>query len=207
MGWLHPKRALYNRVYRKTTFSIFDLGKTMSSKGSSNSGCCVILMPLLDFLENTINIEYTFRQVATESDFNYYIDHLQQPSYNAYDLIYLCFHGQKKCICFADKTDLDLMAFAEKEENFGIFEGRNVHFGSCSTLKMREEDIKIFKQLTKARMITGYTKDVDLTSSFIFETWLMDAINRNEGYAAKRINDLAEKEMPYFTKLFGFKAF
>ena len=165
------------------------------------------VLPLLDFLENTINIEYTFRQVATESDFNYYIDHLQQPSYNAYDLIYLCFHGQKKCICFADKTDLDLMAFAEKEENFGIFEGRNVHFGSCSTLKMREEDIKIFKQLTKARMITGYTKDVDLTSSFIFETWLMDAINRNEGYAAKRINDLAEKEMPYFTKLFGFKAF
>ena len=112
MGWLHPKRALYNRVYRKTTFSIFDLGKTMSSKGSSNSGCCVILMPLLDFLENTINIEYTFRQVATESDFNYYIDHLQQPSYSAYDLIYLCFHGQNKCICFADKRDLDLMAFA-----------------------------------------------------------------------------------------------
>ena len=163
MGWLHPKRALYNRVYRKTTFSIFDLGKTMSSKGSSNSGCCVILMPLLDFLENTINIEYTFRQVATESDFNYYIDHLQQPSYSAYDLIYLCFHGQNKCICFADKTDLDLMAFAEKKENFGIFEGRNVHFGSCSTLKMREEDIKIFKQLTKARMITEYTKDVDIT--------------------------------------------
>ena len=45
------------------------------------------------------------------------------------------------------------------------------------------------------------------TKDFIFETWLMDAINRNEGYAAKRINDLAEKEMPYFTKLFGFKAF
>ena len=165
------------------------------------------VLPLLDFLENTINIEYTFRQIATESDFNYYIDHLQQPSYSAYDLIYLCFHGQKKCICFADKTDLDLMAFAEKKENFGIFEGRNVHFGSCSTLKMREEDIKIFKQLTKARMITGYTKDVDITSSFIFETWLMDAIHRNEGYAAKRMNDLAEKEMPYFTKLFGFKAF
>lgn len=87
------------------------------------------------------------------------------------------------------------------------FMARNVHFGSCSTLKMREEDIKKFKQLTKARMITGYTKDVDLTSSFIFEAWLMDAIKRNEGYAAKRINDLAEKEMPYFTKLFGFKAF
>ena len=130
------------------------------------------VLPLLDFLENAINIEYTFRQVATESDFNYYINHLQQPSYNAYDLIYLCFHGQKKCICFADKTDLVLMAFAEKEENLGIFEGRNVHFGSCSTLKMREEDIKMFKQLTKARMITGYTN----IKSSIYETFSVNFI-------------------------------
>ena len=120
---------------------------------------CVILHLLVDSL-------------ATESDFNYYIDHLQQPSYNAYDLIYLCFHGQKKCICFADKTDLALMAFAEKEENLGIFEGRNVHFGSCSTLKMREEDIKTFKQLTKARMITGYTN----IKSSIYETFSVNFI-------------------------------
>lgn len=165
------------------------------------------VLPLLDFLENTIKIEYTFRQVATEHDFKYYIEHLQQQSYSAYDFIYLCFHGHKKCICFADGTDLDLITFAEKKESLGIFEGRNIHFGSCSTLKMRDEDIHQFKQLTKARMITGYTKDVDLTSSFIFETWLMNAIHRNGGYAAKRINDLAEKEMPYLTKLFGFKAF
>ena len=27
MGWLHPKRKLYNTVYRKTTFSLFDLFK------------------------------------------------------------------------------------------------------------------------------------------------------------------------------------
>lgn len=165
------------------------------------------VLPLLDFLENTIKIGYTFRQVATEHDFKYYIEHLQQQCYSAYDFIYLCFHGQKKCICFADGTDLDLINFAEKEENSGIFEGRNIHFGSCSTLKMRGEDIHKFKQLTKARMITGYTKDVDLTSSFIFETWLMNAVHGNGEYAAKRINDLAEKEMPYFTKLFGFKAF
>ena len=38
MGILHPKRAIYNKVYRRTTFSIFDLAKG----SSSNSGCCVI---------------------------------------------------------------------------------------------------------------------------------------------------------------------
>ena len=26
-GWLHPKRQLYNKVYKKTTVSIFDLFK------------------------------------------------------------------------------------------------------------------------------------------------------------------------------------
>lgn len=29
MGILHPKKALYNKVYKKTTFSIFDLFKKM----------------------------------------------------------------------------------------------------------------------------------------------------------------------------------
>ena len=27
MGWLHPKRKLYNTVYKKTTFSLFDLAR------------------------------------------------------------------------------------------------------------------------------------------------------------------------------------
>ena len=45
MGLLHPKRALYNKVYRKTTFSIFDLAK--SSNGSTNSGCCLTLLILV----------------------------------------------------------------------------------------------------------------------------------------------------------------
>lgn len=27
MGWLHPKRKLYNTIYKKTTFSLFDLFK------------------------------------------------------------------------------------------------------------------------------------------------------------------------------------
>ena len=47
MGILHPKEALYNQVYRRTTFSIFDLAKAASGneRGSANnSGCCLTLM-------------------------------------------------------------------------------------------------------------------------------------------------------------------
>ena len=39
MGILHPKRAIYNKVYRRTTFSIFDLAKC----SFSNSGCFFII--------------------------------------------------------------------------------------------------------------------------------------------------------------------
>ena len=43
MGLQHPKKAIYNQVYRRTTFSIFDLAKAGKS-GSSNSGCCMSLL-------------------------------------------------------------------------------------------------------------------------------------------------------------------
>lgn len=47
MGLLHPKRALYNRVYRRTTFSIFDLGKTSSRKTANDGGCLVLLIVII----------------------------------------------------------------------------------------------------------------------------------------------------------------
>ncbi len=47
MGLLHPKRALYNRVYRRTTFSIFDLGKTPKRKTANNGGCLVLLIVII----------------------------------------------------------------------------------------------------------------------------------------------------------------
>ena len=47
MGWLHPQRALYNRVYRKTTFSIFDFAKTGAGRSTSNSGCCAVFAFIL----------------------------------------------------------------------------------------------------------------------------------------------------------------
>lgn len=163
------------------------------------------VLSLLDFLQNAQKIEYAFRQVATYIDFKYYISHLFQPSYNSFDNIYLCFHGGPQSIAFANKYIMDLLAFAERHN--GIFEGRNVHFGSCSTLRMTTDEVLRFKHLTKARMITGYTRNVSFTPSFIFEAWLLTTINQRAGFAGKRIKNLAEKEMPFYCNLFGFEAY
>lgn len=163
------------------------------------------VLPLLTFLENSLHIDNSFRQVATEVDFKYYIEHLQQPSYDAYDFVYLCFHGEENKICFANKQSQDLLEFAETHK--GIFEGRNVHFGSCSSLCMDEEDIRKFIRLTKARMVTGYSETVDFMDSFIFELWLLNAICQNPRYAAKSILKLANTEVKHFVENLGFVAY
>lgn len=43
MGWFNnPKKALYNKLYRKTTFSLVDLVRKSGGK-ASGGGCCVAL--------------------------------------------------------------------------------------------------------------------------------------------------------------------
>ncbi|MCQ2973538.1 MAG: hypothetical protein MJ211_01860 [Bacteroidales bacterium] len=160
---------------------------------------------LLEFLENTLEIPYAFRQVATSQDFEYYINHLRFNSYKAYDMIYLCFHGAKSVIEFANGVNLNLKTFANK--NLNLFENRNVHFGSCSSLRMKAEEIKEFKEHTNARMITGYTKDVDFMTSFVFELWLLNVIATHPNYTAKGIIARANAEMPSYVKKFGFVAY
>ena len=61
-------------------------------------------------------------------------------------------------------------------------------------MKMTHKDILTFKRLAKSRMATGYTKDVDFTSSFIFETWLLEAIHTYKRYSANELMILQRKK-------------
>ncbi len=160
------------------------------------------VLSLLEFMNGALDVPYVFRQVAALEDFDYYICHLQNPSYDAYDVIYLCFHGSEGSIHFADKSDYTLKDFAI--EHKGIFKGRTVIFDSCSTLKLDEEDLSKVKRLTGARMIVGYTKSVDFVASFVFEFWLLNVLRQHPGYASKRLMALAEEEMPLHVKRLGF---
>ncbi|MBQ8606632.1 MAG: hypothetical protein IJ417_00370 [Bacteroidaceae bacterium] len=163
------------------------------------------ILPLLEFLKTSRRVDFTFRNVATISDFTYYVNHLYNDTYNRYDIIYLCFHGIPSKIELANGETLDLIDFAEK--NKGIFKGKNVHFGSCSTLNMSEEDIKYFKRETGARMITGYQTSIEFVTSFIFELWLLNEILDHPHYAQKRLLDLVETRMPYWGDIFKFVAY
>ena len=54
--------------------------------------------PMLEFLKNSSGLDYSFRQVATKSDFDYYISHLKQASYKNFTIVYLCFHGRQQVV-------------------------------------------------------------------------------------------------------------
>ena len=162
-------------------------------------------LSLLEFLENANGTNYIFRQVATNNDFEYYIGHLLYDSYNSYGTVYLCFHGSDSKIHFANGNPCDIMEFAKDHK--GIFLRRNVHFGSCSTLNMNVDDIKEFKRLTGARMVTGYSEDVAFIDSFVFELELLNAVCSHPDYAAIRLHKYMSERMPYYVKKFGFVSY
>jgi hypothetical protein len=166
--------------------------------------------PLLEFLSNSCGVNFSFRQVATPSDFKYYISHLKQASYKDFSIVYLCFHGEKGIIAFAGSDNkakcsiCSLIDFAN--ENEGIFRGKFVHFGSCRTFKMNDSEIKQFKRLTGAIVVSGYERSVEMTTSFIFEAWLLNTLYRYPNLRATSLMNRAQKEMPYFVDKFKFMA-
>lgn len=169
--------------------------------------------PLLDFLYTTgiyNGIDAcTFRNVCCKEDFNYYMKHLRCKSYYDYNIVYLAFHGDNGGMIFPanKKVVYTLREFADEYE--GIFKERpvNVHFGCCLTLNTKEEDIIYFKNKTGANMVTGYEKSVPFVESFIFETWLMNAMALHPDYRGVRMQTLANKEMAFYVDKLKFKAY
>ena len=137
------------------------------------------------------------------------MEHLRRKSYYDYNIVYLAFHGDNGGFVFPTNNNIifTLREFADEYE--GIFKERpvNVHFGCCLTLNTKEEDILYFKNKTGANMVTGYEKAVPFVESFIFETWLMNAMALHLDYRAIRMQNLANKEMPFYVDKLKFKAY
>ena len=160
--------------------------------------------PLLQYLA-TVGTEYVFSQVATLSEFEYYLDHLSRLTYNRFDIIYLCFHGMEGEIAFANGESISLAEIAEKFP--GIFNERKVHFGSCSTLNIDCQEVFDFKEQTRAKLVTGYAKEVDFHQSFLFELWLMHLLTHHKSLGPIKLEAKVEKEMKFYGDRLKFRIF
>lgn len=106
---------------------------------------------------------------------------------------------------YGGKKHYDLLNLAQANQK--IFEGKIVHFDSCSTLCMDDYKIEDFKKMTGALLVTGYKRSVGMTESFIFEAWLLNTLYKHPDFRAKRLLDLAHKEMQFYVEKFRFVAY
>ena len=166
------------------------------------------VLPLLEFAKHCegMIVPYVHRKIATKAEFDYYMQHLSYPAYDNYDLIYLCFHGGKGKIHFAKKPETySLLEMGEKYKN--VLSSRHVHFDSCLTLSADEDEVRTFKKLTGAHLITGFMKSVPFAESFIFELWLIRTMQLHPNLSAKKLVERAEKEVPEYIKKLRFVAY
>lgn len=158
--------------------------------------------PLLEYLKS-LNTEFVYRQVATASEFKYYLEHLLWRSYSTFDVVYLCFHGSEGKIHFADKECISLQEIAKNYH--GIFNDKKVHFGSCSTLNVSDDTITSFKADTRAKLVTGFGIDVEFHDSFLFELWLIHLFTHHRSLGPIKLQAKIEKEMKYFSEKLKFR--
>lgn len=161
--------------------------------------------PLLQYLNASEGTEFVFRQVATRAEFEYYLEHLSRLSYQRFDIVYLCFHGREGEITFANRESISISQIAEQFPN--IFGDRKVHFGSCSTLKVDSDTLSDFKEITGAKLVTGYTKAVPFHDSFLFELWLMHLLTHHNSLGSIKLNAKVEKEMKFYGDRLKFRIF
>lgn len=161
--------------------------------------------PLLQYLYASEGTEFVFRQVATRAEFDYYISHLSRQAYKRFDIVYLCFHGREGEIAFANGESISLSEIADNFQ--GIFNDRKVHFGSCSTLKTEDDILSKFKDLTGAKLVTGYKKAVPFHDSFLFELWLMHLLTHHKSLGGIKLHSKVEKEMKFYSEKLKFRIF
>ena len=153
---------------------------------------------ILKFIEEVTEVDYHHRRVATESDFFFY---LKKGSYKSFSIIYFAFHGERnKIILGNNKHQLTLDEIAEGAS--GVLKDKIVHFGSCSTLKIKKQDLIKFKKVTGAKIVSGYTKDIGFVDSSIFDIAYFTLLFKYERKA--HVDSRMQKDYPGLYKRLGF---
>lgn len=119
----------------------------------------------LNLLEVNLEIETIYKTCSTKEEFyNRLHQLLKAPKrYEKYQIIYLAFHGFENGIKIGNGLEISLSELADEFE--GLLKDKIIHFGSCSTLDIYEDEIINFIKRTKALGVSGYKNDIDFIPS------------------------------------------
>ncbi len=161
---------------------IFALEGEWNSKPSDRAS----VIDVLSYLEKVNGFDYFHRRTATKEEF---FHHLGRAGFKKYDIAYLTFHGSKNKIYTLGNSKDEGIDLNELLDYRDFFAGKIVHFGSCETLRLDEEELIEFKRELGVKSISGYTKSVDWMNSGILD---LAYFNLWGGYQ-KRSKDLEKK--------------
>ena len=111
-----------------------------------------------------------YRRVATKESFGSLIKRWKE--YPQYRVGYFAFHGDKGRVALGPET----ATIKELGRMLGDCSGKHIVLSSCKTLAVPENEIKAFRQATKARPVSGYTKSPDWIESSALDAMLISSL-------------------------------
>lgn len=147
---------------------------------------------LIKFIGEVYHVPTIYRRVATLSELEFYLKQFHKSEYD-YSIFYFSFHGDTQSIHLeGDNCDLRLIDLVQKSND--LFRNKYVHFSSCRTLLGSIEKLSKIHQDSNAKVLSGYTKQVDSYLSAIHDIALM-----GEYLSSSKIQAMFER----MAKLYG----
>lgn len=147
------------------------------------------IRPILDILYRSCGIKYVYRRTNTKDDFLEALRQFTFSRYKNYSILYIAFHGKPNGICIGGEfvTLAEISAVLE-----GCLTDCIVHFGSCSTLRVKRLVINDFLIKTGVALVSGYRRQVDFIDSTAWEMIWLQSLQRNSMPQTKGLPQIAE---------------
>ena len=182
--------------------------------------------PLLELLESLQGVPFVYRDVSTWEEMEFYLGrwvgrstYKKDYQFGDFGILYLGFHGSPGKVLLRgdlDQDEVDLVKIGNgltpKNSTYYDCSGSVIHFASCSVLRAPAKANELRKQVGAA-CVSGYTKDVESTTSWAFELMYLELLsdllkNKNVnagtlGTLERRIN--SEQEYKGLAKSLGFR--
>jgi hypothetical protein len=152
--------------------------------------------PMLQLLSTADGwrIPYIHRNVATRSEFDYYINQWLLRRHADYPILYLAFHGSEGSILVGDgrvsDANVDFNALRDLIDGRG--NGRLIHFGTCATMGVHGNSLRSFVKTTGLSGVCGYKERVDWMDSTAFDLMFLVGLGRAPRVSPVRIRRAAD---------------
>lgn len=153
--------------------------------------------PALRMLQEHYKCETTYRHILSKEDLQHYINFFNshKREWNKIGIIYIACHGWFHSLSLeGEDGNVDLKELADMAGDF--FRDKIVHFSCCKTLANTQE-VEQFKNITGARLVCGYKKNVDAMKSAIADVALL-----NELITSNKPGNIKNEEVSTFRKTY-----